>query len=270
MPLLKVQGHDLFYSLTPAEADSTPKNVTILFIHGLGSSHSYYASMTPSLAQQGYACLAFDTPGSALSAHRGEDVDAETIAAIAGDLLSALKLDSKRIVAVGHSMGAIVVSELALRFDLLGAVMIGPVNPSDALFDARIEMVQSGGMEAVAKWVPSVATGPKATATHKAFIRALLLAQTAEGYMSLCRTIARAPRPRYADMGCPLLIVAGSHDKTCPLSGSEAILASWGVDENRKRLVVLDGVGHWHCVEAAEEVLEQVAGFANKVAAEAT
>jgi DNA repair exonuclease SbcCD nuclease subunit len=79
-------------------------------------------------------------------------------------------------------------------------------------------------MEAVAKVIPSAATGPNATATQKAFIRTLLLAQTAAGYKSLCRTIAGATRPRYEDITCPLLIIAGSHDKTAPLTGSQDIL----------------------------------------------
>lgn len=85
-------------------------------------------------------------------------------------------------------------------------------------------MLPAEGMEGVANVVPFATTGPKATATQKAFIRALLLAQTAEGYKSLCRTIANAKRPRYEDIKCPLLIIAGSHDKTAPLTGSQDIL----------------------------------------------
>lgn len=86
------------------------------------------------------------------------------------------------------------------------------------------------GMEGVAKVVPFAATGPKATTTQQAFIRALLLAQTAEGYKSLCRTIANAKRPRYEDIKCPLLIIAGSHDKTAPLTGSQEILNRYAHD----------------------------------------
>ena len=78
--------------------------------------------------------------------------------------------------------------------------------------------------EGVAAVVPSAATGPKATATQQAFIRTLLLAQSPEGYKSLCRTIQWANRPQYEDIKCPLLIIAGSHDKTSPLGGSEHIL----------------------------------------------
>lgn len=86
----------------------------------------------------------------------------------------------------------------------------------------------------MASTIPAAATGPKATSTHRAFIRALLLAQSPEGYMSLCRTIASAKCPRYGDIRCPLLIVAGSHDQTSPLRGSRDILS--------RSLIALDAV----------------------------
>lgn len=81
------------------------------------------------------------------------------------------------------------------------------------------------GLEGVAAVVPRAATGPAATATQRAFVRALLLAQSADGYKSLCRTIAGAARPRYGDARCPLLVIAGSHDTTAPLAGAERILS---------------------------------------------
>ncbi|POR35548.1 3-oxoadipate enol-lactonase 2 [Tolypocladium paradoxum] len=252
MPFLQIEDQELYYTWTPAG-----DGPTILFIHGLGSSNSFYASIVPSLVQNGYSCLAFDTPGSALSKYRGRDSDPDLICGAAGALISTLGLGSKRIVVVGHSMGSIVASELALHLDLLGVVLIGPVNPSDALeevFATRIKLVQTDGMEAVANTIPAAATGPKATPTHRAFIRTLLLAQTSEGYMSLCRTIANAKRPRYDQIRCPLLIIAGSHDKTSPMVGSQEILDSWGADKGQKRLEVLEGVGHWHCIEAGHEV----------------
>ncbi|KAH0598878.1 hypothetical protein MHUMG1_02990 [Metarhizium humberi] len=263
MPAIQIDNQDLYYSWSPAG-----EGPILLLIHGLGSSNSFYASIIPGLVQKGFSCLAFDTPGSASSPYRGSDSDGEEICGAAVALIAALELDVKRIVVVGHSMGAIIASELALRLDILGVILIGPVNPSAALadvFDARIKLVENEGMEGVANVVPFAATGPKATATQKAFIRALLLAQTAEGYKSLCRLIANAKRPRYEDIKCPLLIIAGSHDKTAPLTGSQDILNSWGVEAGLKRIEILAGVGHWHCIEAAPEVEDLVGAFVEAV-----
>ncbi|KJZ78203.1 hypothetical protein HIM_02241 [Hirsutella minnesotensis 3608] len=263
MPLLRIKDQDLFYTWT--QASNGP---AILLIHGLGSSSSYYASIIPTLVQQGYSCLAFDTPGSALSRYRGKDCDTETICGAASALIAAVDLDPKRIIVVGHSMGAVIASELALHLGLPGVVLIGPVDPSPSLgevFASRIERVEAEGMEAMANTIPFAATGSRANSTHQAFIRALLLSQSAEGYTSLCRTIVNAKRPRYSEIKCPLLIVTGSDDQTSPLQRSQDILRDWGSVQEHKTIEVLDGVGHWHCIEAADQVSKLVQQFADQV-----
>jgi alpha-beta hydrolase superfamily lysophospholipase len=58
MPTLQIDDQELYYSWTPAG-----DGPILLFIHGLGSSNSFYASIIPGLVQQGFSCLAFDTPG---------------------------------------------------------------------------------------------------------------------------------------------------------------------------------------------------------------
>jgi alpha-beta hydrolase superfamily lysophospholipase len=72
-------------------------------------------------------------------------------------------------------------------------------------------------MECMADEIPKAATGTKAQPVHRAFIRALLLAQSVEGYSSLCSVIATAQPPNYADIDTPVLLLAGSDDKTSPL-----------------------------------------------------
>lgn len=78
-------------------------------------------------------------------------------------------------------------------------------------------------MDTMADSIPNAATGPRSTETQRAFIRALLLSQTPEGYNSLCRAIAEAKRPDYGRSQSPLLILAGSHDKTSPLQTAQDI-----------------------------------------------
>jgi pimeloyl-ACP methyl ester carboxylesterase len=72
--------------------------------------------------------------------------------------------------------------------------------------------------------------------------------------MSLCDVIAKAEQPKYEKIKIPLLILAGEEDKTAPLKSSEDILLKYGTAEKKKKLEILKGVGHWHCVEASEEV----------------
>ena len=66
--------------------------------------------------------------------------------------------------------------------------------------------------------------------------------------------IAEATKPSYAEVKVPLLIIAGVDDKTAPVSATEAILSAYGTQESEKKLELLNGVGHWHCIEAPAEV----------------
>lgn len=140
---------------------------------------------------------------------------------------------------------------------ILGAICIGPVHPSPTIADIfknRIPVVQTQGMEAMANAIPNAATGRNATATQKAFIREMLLAQSPEGYVANCKAIQFASPPEYAKVKCPVIIVAGKEDKSAPVEGCEVIFGGLGTEEGMKRLEVLDGVGHWHCVENPEKV----------------
>lgn len=45
----------------------------------------------------------------------------------------------------------------------------------------------------------------------------------------------------------PILILAGAEDKSAPLDGCKRMFEQ--IPGEEKKLVVLDGVGHWHCLE---------------------
>lgn len=78
-------------------------------------------------------------------------------------------------------------------------------------------------MEAMADTIPRAATGSRSTSTQHAFIRTLLLAQDAAGYISLCKVIADAEPPKYDKITSPMLLLAGAEDKSAPLEGCQLI-----------------------------------------------
>ena len=73
--------------------------------------------------------------------------------------------------------------------------------------------------------------------------------------------IAKASKPEYSNITVPLLILVGSEDKTAPLSGAEAILNAYGTSKDEKKIEILDGICHWHCVEAADDVAKHLVNF---------
>jgi pimeloyl-ACP methyl ester carboxylesterase len=55
------------------------------------------------------------------------------------------------------------------------------------------------------------------------------------------------------------LIIAGEEDKSAPVEGSTQILKQYG--SAKKEQKVLDGVGHWHVLEAPDDVGKLVGKF---------
>lgn len=63
MPFAQINQKKLYYTWSPGKAGSKQLGITLLFIHGLGSTSSFYATVIPSLLEEGFGCLAFDTHG---------------------------------------------------------------------------------------------------------------------------------------------------------------------------------------------------------------
>ena len=118
-------------------------------------------------------------------------------------------------------------------------------------------------MEPMASTIPAAATGKKASPIARSFIRELLLAQNPAGYISNCRVIANAKPPNYAKIAVPILILSGEEYKSAPLEGCEKMFEHMGTGE--KKMEILKGVGHWHCVEAFEEVGKQILSFYHEI-----
>jgi esterase/lipase len=107
-------------------------------------------------------------------------------------------------------------------------------------------------MELLAASIPTAATGSKSSPLVHAFIRSMLLGTSPAGYISLCKAIAEAPVPQYRKIEIPLLIIAGSEDKSAPIEGINHILEQYR--SKKKELRFLEGVGHWHVLEAYLQV----------------
>ncbi|KIX07298.1 uncharacterized protein Z518_01951 [Rhinocladiella mackenziei CBS 650.93] len=254
MPFANINGHSLHYT-DIAPAGDKDSRLTLIFIHGLGSTQNYYFPIIPYLTS--YRCIIFDNYGAGRSKYDGGETSITSIARDALGLLDHLQVP--KAVVVGYSMGGMVPTYLAsISPDrVVAGICIGPVHPSESVanvFQQRIPTVRQGGVETMANTIPNAATGSKATATQKGFIREMLMSQDPEGYIANCRAIEIATPPEYAKVTGPMLIIAGDQDKSAPLAGCEKIFGELGADAKSKRLEVLQGVGHWHCVEAPDLV----------------
>lgn len=62
MPFVTVNDRSLYYFLRRPAASK--EALTLVFIHGLGSSSSFYATIIPYLVEAGFTCLSIDTHGT--------------------------------------------------------------------------------------------------------------------------------------------------------------------------------------------------------------
>lgn len=68
-----------------------------------------------------------------------------------------------------------------------------------------------------------------------------------------------ALEPDLKSFKLPALILAGAEDTSVPLEGCQAYHDNLG--SSKKELKVMDGVGHWHCIEAGDRVGKEIAAF---------
>lgn len=162
-------------------------------------------------------------------------------------------------------MGTLEAAKLAADHPtrIIASIWLGPILPSPdaaSVFEKRIAVVEREGMEAMADTIPQSATAssesPAKEGIVRSFIRELLMGQDPRGYISNCRVIASARRPDYCQVQVPVLIIAGDEDHSAPLEGCRIIYDELGSRD--KDLQLLHGVGHWHCLEAPEEVAVKI------------
>ncbi|PSN64653.1 alpha/beta-hydrolase [Corynespora cassiicola Philippines] len=263
MPFLQIGPKKIHYTdLKPAKDERE----TFILMHGLGSSQDYYHAVALGLQAHNFRCITFDTTGAGRSPYTQTE---QSIESLGNDIIAILDaLEVSKAVVVGHSMGGIVAAHLAAeRSDrVVAAILVGPVYPNDSIvpiFEKRIETVQKEGMDAMANTVPYAAVGKAASPLAKAFIRELLLGQDPAGYISNCRVIVNAKPPKYGKIAVPVLILAGDEDKSAPLEGCQKMFEEMGTSE--KKLEVMKGVGHWHCLEAYEEVGRLMLDFYHQI-----
>jgi 3-oxoadipate enol-lactonase len=234
----------------------------VLMVHGLGGTSNVYQVQAEALAER-FRVIRVDSAG----AGRSDLADETTITTHADDLaaiLDALDVDAATV--VGHSMGTLVVRDLAARHPdrvsalaLLGAVSV----PGEAARQAqrdRAATVRARGAAAVAPVI--VANALSATTRRDkpevaAFVCELIMRQDAEGYARNCEALAAATDPGPVAAGLPLLLVTGSDDAVGPPRASREIADGHG----SATVEVLPGVGHWTTLEAAGPVTDLLLKF---------
>ena len=246
----------------------------VVFVHGLGGTTEFFRPLIQATnISQTHTSTLYDLEGHGLSPTKASSI--VSIDSYANDLAgifahSELSLSSGGVL-VAHSMGCLIALAFTLSRPSLvqKLILIGPPpNPLPAPASEnsrkRAAAVRAGGMasSSVAEAVTNAGTSQKTKSSRPlalTAVRASLLSQDPEGYAKGCTALAGATKEwDFSKIKVPTLIVTGSEDGICPPKNAEAYRQRLG---GECKVVVLEGVGHWHVFEDLEGVKEAVGGF---------
>ena len=171
----------------------------ILLVHGLGVSGKYFAPLIRLLSSS-YRVVTPDLPGFGASAHVGPALTIPGQAAALERVVDLVGLD--RPVLLGHSMGAQVVTEMAVRRPgrIRALVLVGPVvDPAlPTAFDQGWRLARDSVLEPL----------PLKALTTREFFRA----RPRTYRQSLAHMLAYRIMGRVAEVSAPVEVLRGSHD----------------------------------------------------------
>ena len=90
-----------------------------------------------------------------------------------------------------------------------------------------------------------------------ALVRELLTRQDPQGYAAHCEALADATAVDLSKISAPVLLLTGSEDKVGAPTTAEAMAKELDAGS----VEILDGIGHWTAVEAAEQVTTALRDF---------
>lgn len=244
--------------------DGDPSGKPVVFSNSLGTDLRLWDAVLP-LLPAGLRIIRYDKRGHGLSdCPRGpyalDDLDADAEA-----LLEVLGV--RNCVFVGLSIGGLTAQGLAgRRPDLVRAAILSNTAArmgETAMWEARMEAIREGGLEAVAEAVMDRWFG--ASFRQRPEVggwKNMMLNTPQEGYLGCCAALAAADLTEStASLTLPVLGIAGSEDGACPPENTAATVASI----TGARMEVIPNAGHLPCVEAAETYATLLTRFLKEI-----
>ena len=226
-----------------------PDAAVIVFCNSLGTDTRIWDGVLDELKD--HRVLTYDKRGHGLSS---VPPGPYSIADLAHDLLELVDLlGVGRFTLVGISVGGLLAQQFALdhpeRLSALVLCDTASRTGDAATWNARIEAVRAGGMEAVAdlvltRWFPdSVRAGREAEIDGW---RNLLLRSPVEGYAATCAALRDANLTgEVARIVVPTMVVVGAEDQSTPV----AVVRSTADSIPGARFEIIEAAGHLPCID---------------------
>ena len=124
----------------------------------------------------------------------------------------------------------------------------------------RAATVLTSGMKKIADAVPEGALSKKTKACNRLaynYTKNLVRSTDSTAYAAACIAIATATDPDYSAIKAPMLLIGGEEDALA----SPAVLKTLQEAIPNCKVEILPEVGHWHALEAPQQVADLIKGF---------
>ncbi len=234
----------------------------LVMVHGLGGTSNTFFPQAQ-LLPRWFKLIRPDLEGSGRSALGG----ALSIEGFVADVVTVMdSVGAGEAHFVGHSMGTIICQHVAAKHPkrVKSLALLGPLaeppEPARAAIRARAETARKDGMVGIADTLVNAGTSAE-TKTHRpataAFVREILMRQSAEGYAATCDALAAAKAADASKITCPTLLITGDEDGTSPPPAVQRLAQSI----KGSKMIVLNGCGHWTPIEKPAEVNAALVNF---------
>jgi 3-oxoadipate enol-lactonase len=245
-------------------ADQGPADgPVVVFANSLGTDLRLWDPILP-LLPAGLRVLRFDKRGHGLS----DPCDPVSIDGFAEDCAALIEARANRpVLLVGLSIGGLIAQALAARRpELLTGLVLSNTAArigTPAMWEARLEPVRAGGVEAIGdivmeRWF----TEPTRRSPAMAPWRNMLVRTPTQGYIAASLAIAACDlTATTARLTLPTLVIAGSHDGSTP----PPVVAALAKLIAGSRYALIEDTGHLPCVEAPERFAALLVGFMREI-----
>ncbi|KAF7955510.1 uncharacterized protein EAE97_000769 [Botrytis byssoidea] len=254
----------------------------LIFLHFWGGSSSTYAPLINLLCSN-YYCLALDFRGWG-SSTGPQDPDAYHITDLSNDiftLIPKLLQQNHSFILISHSMGGKVAMHLSSTIESLSPaksfprlqalILLAPAPPTPLILPEEMtkqQLIAYDSIEAATSVVAHVLSSSP-LAEH---VVSTLATNALAG-----NQYAKAAWPKYGmqenilektrGIALPTLIFAGGNDRVEMVERvKETLRTLSGVAEERKSLVVFDGIGHLMMLEAPDILSRKIEKFVDEIA----
>lgn len=237
----------------------------LVFLHGVGGGHHAWDRQLPYFSARGWAAHAWDQPGYGHTPIV-EPYDLEQVAASLRRLIDTL---DGPVVLVGHSMGGMVAQEAYAREpSRIAALVLAftssafPGGGSDFAREfvaARVGPLEQGqSMADIAARLMPTMRGSRSDPEGLELAQKIMSGIAPETYRKAVQLLTTFDRKAdLARIAVPVLLVAGSDDRTAPASVMQRMADAIADAE----LVVLEGCGHLGPMDQPAAFNEALAGF---------